>query len=47
MHALPALIPEAPAFFKPFFLIMKLAPMNKLEEIARTNPLMLSEDMPL
>lgn len=44
---LPALTPEAPAFFKPFFLTMKLAPMKKLEDKANTNPLMLSEDMPL
>jgi hypothetical protein len=43
----PALTPEAPAFFKPFFLTMKLAPMKMLEERAKTNPLMLSEDMPL
>jgi len=43
---IPALIPLAPAFFKPFFLTMKLAPMKKLEERARHKPLMLSEDMP-
>ena len=43
---LPALIPLAPAFFKPFFLTMKLAPMKKLDERARTRPLMLSEDIP-
>lgn len=43
---LPALTPDAPAFFKPFFLTMKLAPMKKLEERAKTKPLMLSEDMP-
>uniref|UniRef100_A0A3Q7IF39 HAT C-terminal dimerisation domain-containing protein n=1 Tax=Solanum lycopersicum TaxID=4081 RepID=A0A3Q7IF39_SOLLC len=43
----PALTPEAPAFFNPFFLIIKLAPMNKLEDKARTNPLILSDDMPL
>lgn len=43
---IPALIPLAPAFFKPFFFTMKLAPMKKLEERARTRPFMLSEDMP-
>lgn len=43
---IPALIPLAPAFFKPFFLTMKLAPMKKLEERARHRPFMLSEDMP-
>jgi len=42
----PALIPLAPAFFKPFFLTMKLAPMKKLDERARTKPLILSEDIP-
>lgn len=40
-------MPEAPAFFKPFFFTMKLAPINKLEDKARIKPLMLSEDMPL
>ena len=44
---LPALMPEAPAFFKPFFLTMKLAPIKRLEDNARTSPLILSEDMPL
>jgi len=43
----PALTPHAPAFFKPFFLTMKLAPMKMLEERAKTNPLMLSDDIPL
>ena len=46
-YCIPALIPEAPAFFNPFFLTMKLAPMKKLEDSARTKPLMLSADMPL
>lgn len=45
--ALPALTPEEPAIFKPFFLTMKLAPMKKLEDKAKTKPLMLSLDMPL
>ncbi|RZR73492.1 hypothetical protein BHM03_00024964 [Ensete ventricosum] len=43
----PALTPEAPAFFKPFFLTIKLAPIKELEDSARTKPLMLSEDMPV
>ncbi|MFS7985987.1 hypothetical protein Hanom_Chr11g01005161 [Helianthus anomalus] len=43
----PALTPEAPAFLSPFFLTIKLAPINKLEDNARTNPLILSEDIPL
>ncbi|URD72711.1 hypothetical protein MUK42_36206 [Musa troglodytarum] len=43
----PALTPEAPAFFNPFFLTIKLAPIKKLDESARTKPLMLSEDMPV
>nr|GMD92908.1 hypothetical protein BHM03_00024964 [Ipomoea batatas] len=43
----PALTPEAPAFFSPFFLTMKLAPMKTLEDNARTNPLTLSDDIPL
>ncbi|KAG5580793.1 hypothetical protein H5410_051420, partial [Solanum commersonii] len=47
INVVPALTPEAPAFFNPFFLIIKLAPMNKLEDKARTNPLILSDDMPL
>lgn len=43
---IPALSPEVSAFFKPFFLTMKLAPIKKLEERARTKPLILSEDIP-
>lgn len=46
-RAVPALIPDAAAFFNPFFLTMKLAPMKKLDEIANNKPLILSEDMPL
>lgn len=45
-NSVPARTPEAPAFFKPFFLTMKLAPMKMLDERARTRPLMLSEDIP-
>lgn len=45
-RSIPALIPEAPAFFKPFFLTMKLPPMKKLEESASTRPFTLSEDIP-
>lgn len=44
---LPALTPEAPAFFNPFFLIMKLPPMKILEDRAKTNPFILSADIPL
>lgn len=44
---LPALTPEAPDFFKPFFLTMKLAPINKLEDKPKSNPFMLSDDIPL
>src|SRR4051812_27275218 len=46
---LPALTPseEGAAFLRPFFLMMKLAPMKRPEEMASTNPLMLSEDMPV
>lgn len=47
MRVVPALRPEAPAFLRPFFLIMKLAPMKKLEDKAKTKPLILSEDIPL
>lgn len=43
---LPALTPDAPAFFNPFFLTMKLAPMKKLEDSAKTNPFILSDDIP-
>lgn len=43
----PALRPEAPAFFSPFFFTMKLAPMNKLEDRANTKPFTLSDDIPL
>lgn len=39
-------MPEAPALFNPFFLTMKLAPIKKLEERAKTKPLTLSEDKP-
>ena len=47
METLPALRPEAPAFFNPFFLTIKLAPINKLEDNANTNPFMLSVDIPI
>ena len=43
----PALVPEAPAFMRPFFLIMKLLPMKILEETARMRPWILSEDNPI
>lgn len=43
----PALTPEEPAFFKPFFLTMKLAPMKKLDDRANTKPFTLSDDIPL
>lgn len=43
----PALVPVAPAFIRPFFLIMKLLPMKILEETARMRPWMLSEDNPI
>jgi len=43
----PALFPVAPAFFSPIFFIIKLEPMKMLEETARTNPVMLSEDAPI
>lgn len=45
--SIPALVPEAPAFMRPFFLTMKLAPINKLEDNAKIKPLILSVDMPL
>lgn len=47
VHSSPALTPEAPAILRPFFLTIKLAPMKKLEDKAKTKPLMLSLDMPL
>lgn len=40
-------MPEEPAFFNPFFLTMKLAPMKKLEDKPKTNPFILSDDIPL
>lgn len=43
----PALTPETPDFFKPFFLIMKLAPIKTLEDNANTKPFILSLDIPL
>ena len=43
----PALFPTAPAFIRPFFLIMKLLPMKILEETARMKPWTLSEDIPI
>lgn len=43
----PALTPEEPALFKPFFLTMKLAPMKKLDDRANTKPFTLSDDIPL
>lgn len=43
----PALIPDAPAFFNPFFFTIKLAPIKELEESASTSPFMLSADMPV
>lgn len=42
----PALIPDTPAFLRPFFLIMKLDPIKILEEMAKTSPWTLSEDIP-
>jgi hypothetical protein len=40
---LPALTPEAAAaLLRPFFLIMKLAPINALDDKAKTNPFKLS-----
>ena len=46
-ESVPALTPEDAAFLSPFFLMMKLAPMKRLEESASTRPLMLSADMPV
>jgi hypothetical protein len=48
-NLLPALTPdeEAAAFLRPFFLMMKLAPMKRLEESASASPFKLSADMPL
>lgn len=43
----PALVPVAPAFIRPFFLIIKLVPIKILEETARTRPWMLSDDSPI
>ncbi len=42
---LPALIPVAPARLRPFFLMMKLAPMKRLELTARAKPFWLSVDI--
>jgi len=47
VERVPALTPEEAAFLRPFFLMMKLAPMKRLEERASTRPLMLSADMPV
>lgn len=41
----PARIPVTPAFFSPFFLTMKLEPMNTLEDRAKTSPCTLSLDI--
>lgn len=43
MRALPALLPFAPAFLRPFFLMIKLEPIKTLEEIARQSPFTLSD----
>lgn len=41
----PALTPEtAAALLRPFFLMMKLAPMKALEDNAKTKPLILSAE---
>jgi hypothetical protein len=42
---LPALTPDTPARFNPFFLIIKLAPMKRLELTASANPFSLSDDI--
>lgn len=42
----PALIPVAPAFIRPFFLIIKLDPINTLEDKANISPWILSDDIP-
>lgn len=34
----PALTPLVPAFFRPFFLMIKLVPIKMLEETARMTP---------
>lgn len=41
----PALFPLLAAFLRPIFLIIKLEPMKMLEEIAKTSPIILSEDI--
>lgn len=44
----PALTPEvAAAFLRPFFLMMKLAPMNPLDSKAKTTPFILSSEKPM
>lgn len=43
----PALVPEFPAFLRPFFLIIKLDPIKMLEDKAKTNPWTLSDDIPI
>ena len=45
---LPALTPEAAAaLLRPFFFIMKLAPINRLDIKARMNPFRLSSEKPI
>lgn len=39
----PARVPAAAARLRPFFFKIKLVPINKLDDIARINPLVLSE----
>lgn len=41
----PALAPLTPAFLRPFFLMMKLEPMNILEDTAKMTPCILSGDI--
>lgn len=43
----PALTPLAPAFFRPFFLMIKLVPIKMLEETARMTPWTLSGEIPI
>lgn len=43
----PARIPLVPAFIRPFFFIIKLAPIKMLEETARVSPWKLSGDNPI
>lgn len=44
----PALTPEtAAALLRPFFLMMKLAPMNPLDSKAKTKPIRLFPEKPM